>query len=640
MSALLAGEFEGNERFQVQGRLGAGGYGVVYRALDRERNLPVALKTLRHVAPRALVRFKQEFRQLADVAHPNLVTLYELSSQDDQWFFTMELVEGVDFLWYVRGEAYPAESGPTSVVSAPTGPELRAVFDEGLDDVEPAGASALGAVDLDRLRHALPQLAEGVRALHGAGKLHRDIKPSNVMVTREGRVVLLDFGLVAEIAPARTHTVDAVGTPAYMSPEQVAGLPLNEASDWYNVGALLFQSLTGQLPFTGPAPEVMRRKQQAEPPRPREVAAGVPADLDDLCWRLLRRDPAQRPSGADVLKALTRTVPAAPPAPPSPSGASLFVGREQHLDVLRGAYEALKSGQGLTVVVHGGSGMGKTALVRRFLDEVRGRDPDTVVLAGRCYERESVPYKALDALVDTLSRYLRRLPSAQAEAFLPHDILALARVFPVLRQVEAVNRARRAVLDIPDSLELRRRAFAALRELLVRVADRRPLVLFVDDLQWGDADSAALLEDLLRPPDPPVLLAIGCYRSEEAETSPLLQVLLPKRRAESRLPSRDILVGELSASESQQLALALVAGEPEGRRAHAETIAREAGGNPYFIEELARSGPSSAEVSLDRVLETRVARLPEGARRLLELVAVSGAPLDLGVAYRAAGLER
>jgi serine/threonine protein kinase len=656
MTGLEPSDFKGTERFVIQGRLGAGGYGVVYRALDRERNIPVALKTFRHVAAKALVRFKQEFRALADVSHPNLVTLYELSSHEQQWFFTMELVDGVNFLWYVRGEAYPAESAPTSALSSPTGADLQAFFAQPSDS-GPVYAPVEGTLDLSRLRPALAQLAEGVAALHDAGKLHRDIKPSNVLVTREGRVVLLDFGLVMELAPDYTLTVDAVGTPAYMSPEQVAGLPLTEASDWYNVGSLLFQALTGRLPFEGPVPDVVRRKQASEAPPPHALSDDVPDDLDALCRGLLRRDPEQRPSGREILQALKGALSTAPrpvSAAPIPSGSPLFVGREQHLQALRDAFRILKAGRALTVAVHGGSGMGKTALVRRFLEELKAREPEAVVLVGRCYERESVPYKALDALIDDLGRYLRRLPPGQAEAFLPHDILALARVFPVLRQVGAVNRARRAVLDIPDSLELRRRAFAALRELLVRMADRHPLVLFIDDLQWGDVDSAVLLEDLMRPPDPPALLLIGCYRSEEAETSPLLRTILPKRlAADASLEMRDVLLGELSTSEAYELASALVAGEDRAGGVRVEAIARESRGNPYFIEELVRFAESNAEpgregtageaamvdVTFKHVIETRVSRLSDVARRLLDVVAVSGVPIELGVAYRAADLE-
>jgi eukaryotic-like serine/threonine-protein kinase len=601
--------FTGTERFVVQRRLGAGSFGVVYEVRDRERNRNVALKTLRVSAGRNLYRFKQEFRSLADVSHPNLVTLYELLADGEQWFFTMELVDGVAFLDYVRG-------GPS-----PAGP-------------------------MERLRRALLQLGQGVCALHAAGKLHRDIKPSNVLVTEEGRVVLLDFGLIRDLRPGVTHTIDAVGTPAYMSPEQASERPLTESSDWYSVGVMLYEALTGALPFSGPVLEVLRRKQLDDPPPPSALVREVPEEIDALCRSLLRRVPGQRASGVEYLRCLRRLgapIEISPPEPapaPSATTAAPFVGRAAELARLREAYATVRSGYPITVTVHGGSGIGKTALVRRFLAELRAQSPPPVILYGRCYERESVPYKAFDSVVDALSQHLRRLERGAVEALLPHDIVALARLFPVLRQVPAVTRARRAVLEIPDSQELRRRAFGALRELFVRLVDRSPVVVVMDDLQWGDADSAALLADLMKPPDSPAMLLIGCYRSEESETSDLLSVLLPLRESPpaASLRRMDIAVGELAADEAQALAAELLGGGHDSGRAQA--IARESQGNPFLVDALSRFGrdePSGA--LLDEVIRRRAADLPEPARRLLSVVAVAGRPIDLGAAFHAAALE-
>src|SRR6185369_2121776 len=135
------------------------------------------------------------------------------------------------------------------------------------------------------------------------GKLHRDIKPSNVLVTAEGRVVILDFGLVEDIEPELHETLLA-GTPDYMSPEQGAQTGISKASDWYSVGVMLYQALTGRLPFRGKFFEIMTRKQTRDPIQPREVNPNVPRDLNDLCVRLLRRDPENRPTGREVLRIL------------------------------------------------------------------------------------------------------------------------------------------------------------------------------------------------------------------------------------------------------------------------------------------------------------------------------------------------
>jgi serine/threonine protein kinase len=667
MAELGEEPFRGTDRFQLRRRLGAGAFGVVYEAFDRERRSVVALKTLRRASSdEALYRLKREFRALADIVHPNLVTLYELLSDRGQWFFTMELLQGTDFLEYVRRSEQRSSSAAFLGDSQESGAseeatESLAPYDSPSDfpsSPSPSRRSRGASVNIDRLRVAARQAAVGIRALHTAGKLHRDIKSSNCLVTGEGRVVLLDFGLVMELdlSDGEHPSLAMAGTPAYMSPEQGAGLAVTEASDWYSLGVMLYEALAGQSPFRGKPAEMMREKQLREPPPPRDLAPGIPEDLDSLCRELLRRRPEDRPGGGEILLRLGVDLSApsglAAVLPPE-SRAAPFVGRQPQFDLLWRAFRAAEQGRPVTIAVHGGSGMGKTALVRRFLEALRTRE-EVVVLTGRCFERESVPYKALDSLMDSLSQYLKQLPTARAEALMPRDVLALTRLFPVLRRVEAVAGARRRVLEIRDAQELRRRAFGALRELLARLSEERPLVLFIDDLHWGDVDSAALLAELTRPPDAPPLLLIVAYRSDEILTSPLLHRLLREQPGSQpgSAPWNEVPIDRLGAEESLDLARALL--QPAGGNdAVAESIARESGGSPFFLSELARSvgtrvgaaaglarpGAAPSPVTLDGVLRERVSRLPEPARRLLEVIAVAGGPVEYWVAREAAALR-
>ncbi len=652
--------FDGTTRFAIRRRLGAGGFGTVYEAYDRERNTVVALKALREANADGIYRFKREFRALADVTHPNLVTLYELISDGQQWFFTMELIDGCNFVDYVRGHTGSTPMEVDSTFETLKVPNTEPVSGDSV--IVSNAVSANHPLNVERVRDALTQLAGGVNFLHEAGTLHRDIKPMNVLVTPEGRVVLLDFGLITELARQEHHqSLTLIGTPTYMSPEQGSGLPITQASDWYAVGVILYEALTGQLPFSGQYFEVLRDKQMLEPVAPINLAPTIPDDLNALCLDLLRRDPEARPSGREVLFRLGRVqVPeqTSTLTLSSPSQRAPFVGRERHLETLKGAFTATREGRTVTMYVHGRSGMGKSALVYRFLDDLQRCETDVVVLASRCYEQESVPYKAVDSLVDALSKYLKHLPTSKVESLMPRDALALARLFPVLRQVEAVAKTRRRDHEISDFQELRRRAFSAFRELLARLADRKSLVLFIDDLQWGDADSVALLGELLRPPDPPALLLIASYRSEDVETSPPLQKLLQLRTTlTSSIEPRELVVGELSPLEAQDLALTLL-GEEQSSSMDVEAIARESGASPFFIQELVRyllagreemqSAGTGREqygfkqvddTTLGEVIWTRVSRLPKHARRLLEVVSVAGRPIPLDVANLASKFE-
>ncbi|MCA1573595.1 MAG: protein kinase, partial [Acidobacteria bacterium] len=670
-------DFLGTERFRIRRRLGSGGMGVVYEAHDRQTDKVVALKALTRTEASHITRFKNEFRSLADVSHPNLVALYEFMSDGQYWFFTMELVQGGNFLEYVR-PGYKAKHSQSSLTptllkssSSDSRQDSEAIAageaeTQQLDPIrtafteEPRSETTIDTrlsrseLDLDRLNIVLRQLAEGLHGLHGTGKLHRDIKPSNVLVSKEGRVVILDFGLVAEVEGQGLHdSISLAGTPDYMSPEQGAQLPISTASDWYSVGVILYQALTGRLPFSGRFFEVMMNKQSLDPPAPADLVRGVPEELNDLCVRLLRRKPEDRPTGGDVLRILGHgtTGPLKQPLMPTPVSSSLhsvpFIGRERYKRELLDAFTATRQGQTVTVYVHGDSGVGKTALVRHFLDDLRAHESDVVILEGRCYERESVPresvpYKALDGVIDSLTKYLMALPEVKAEASMPRDVLALARLFPVMLQVDSVFNAPQREQEIPDPFTLRRRAFAALRELLGRISDRQPLVLYIDDLQWSDADSTTLLGEILRPPDPPPLLLVASFRSEDIEAKPFLRTLLNSTGTESR---RELRVATLNKEEARDLAHHhLLGSSVPAMEPVVNSIIREARGNAFLLEQLARYASTSEQtattgINLGVMLSARLRNLPKGTRQFVDALAVAGRPINPEVAYQAAGLS-
>ncbi|MFW6066760.1 MAG: serine/threonine-protein kinase PknK [Myxococcota bacterium] len=634
------------ERYTIQRKLGEGGMGVVYLARDNERGTEVALKTLSRMSPAALYRFKHEFRALADIRHPNLVSLHELVAAPGQWFFAMELVEGTPFTRHVRG---PRSTSPTPRAERPTlvlrnrGEEEDAKRSSGL---MPRDLRRYGA-DEERLRPCLAQLCEAVDFLHQQGMLHRDIKPSNVLVTREGRVVVLDFGLVRDgTAPAEelTPEVAMIGTPGYMAPEQVLCWPATPAADWYAVGTILFEALTGRLPFEGSVEEILGRKRAEPAPPPSAIVDDVPEDLDRLCVDLLQTDPERRPTGREILERIDRRAAnpsIRPSSVPPPPDDHVFIGRQSQLAALEAAFEAVGPSEPVLVRVSGGSGMGKTTVVRRFLDGLVSRD-EVVLLRGRCYERESVPFKAFDDLVDALSRYLRRLPSPEAVALMPRDVQVLARIFPVLLRADAVASSPRRDLDIHDDRELRRRAFSALKELFARIADRQRLVIHIDDLQWGDVDSVDLLGELLAAPDAPAALVLIGHRTEGAVASEALTALARLEGGEhGRPPMRNVEVGPLSIDESVAMLRALLEHPDVLSDERLREIAAESEGIPFFIEAFARhvnDGGGEGSIHLEDVLGSRIALLSAPARRVLEVVAASGRPVSRHVVRKAAGL--
>ncbi len=636
-----AEEFAGTPRFRLLRRLGEGGSGIVYEAHDNELGVSVALKTLHSFSADGLLRFKNEFRVLHDLEHaehPSVVRLGELFEHHGVWFFTMELVDGVDLFAYVRhvrvggvDDLHDHGDGPTpptmpvdpnAPVRARPPPRILASWPRHV--VAPTVPGAGAPFDEGRLRAVLPKLVRALAALHGARKVHRDVKPSNVLVTRDGLVKLLDFGLVVELdratesatPEARATAREIVGTAPYMAPEQAAGDPVGPAADWYSVGAILRRVMT--LPNG-------------------ELSRDAPADLVALSDSLLRRDAAARPTADDLLRLLDGSERSA--SGRRASSLAPFVGRHRELAALRAAFARtqLRDGAAVVVTVEGESGIGKSALARE-LGVVLAREHGARVLAGRCYERESVPYKAVDGLIDALSHELAAMDDAVVSTLLPRDSAHLARVFPVLRRVPAFARAADEAKVAARALD-RADVFAALRDLFTRLAGLAPLVLVIDDLHWSDGDSLALLRDLLRPSD--------------ARPSPLLFVATARGAWEPLVDvgAVTLTLGALDAGPASELARHLaraddrVDADESLARSHANALARDADGHPLFIELLVRHAQSPTTAlargrqTVDDALRARVASLEPNARQILELVAIAFSRVSLDVVARAASLD-
>ncbi len=267
------------DRYQILGKLGTGGMATVYRAKRRADGLLAALKIPQERyanEPRFLNRLHREAEVLKRLQHPNIVRVYEHGKAGDTHFIAMELVEG--------------PSLDKLIADRRLNPELA-------------------------MKVLLP-VAEALKYMHDQGFLHRDLKPGNIMIYRDALkggdvdpkgVRLMDFGIAAGKEFSRLTTVGArIGTPTYMSPEQARGQPLNEKSDVYSLGVVLYEALVGEAPFQGGFEEVARKHIHEHPTPPIQKKPDLPPILNDLVMRMLEKDPEKRPDLSEVIATLKR----------------------------------------------------------------------------------------------------------------------------------------------------------------------------------------------------------------------------------------------------------------------------------------------------------------------------------------------
>jgi eukaryotic-like serine/threonine-protein kinase len=247
-------------RYEVGRLLGAGGMAEVYEGLDRLLARRVAIKVLLAQYahdPAFLARFRREAQAAASLSHPNIVGVYDTGSEDDTWFIVMEYVDGRTLKDIIRAE---------------------------------------GPLYWSRAAEVAADVSGALAVAHARGIVHRDVKPGNVMLTTDGKVKVMDFGIArASAVPSITQTSAVVGTAQYIAPEQAQGLEVDPRTDVYSLGCCLYEMLTGQVPFTGPTPvAIAYRHVREDPTPPRALNPDVPVSLERVCLRAMAKRPEDR----------------------------------------------------------------------------------------------------------------------------------------------------------------------------------------------------------------------------------------------------------------------------------------------------------------------------------------------------------
>ncbi len=571
--------------------------GSVYRAYDISERRTVALKLLAHQKSeesqaRGELRFRREFATLSSHRHPRIVDVYRFDVAPEGAFYTMELIDGED---------------------------LRHV----------------GELPVERAVRLLADVASALSFLHNRGLVHRDVAPRNVRCSRDGRAKLFDFGVVVDAG----YEGDLAGTPGYVPPEALHGLPLDGRSDLFSFGVLAYFTLARQLPYPCRSFDEELKALRHAPPRLSALRPDVPPALEELIGECLRLDPLARPSSAaEIIERLGAIVPLEDTVARVEARGYLhtaaLVGREQEVEQARQYARAAAHGHGATLFMEAETGAGKSRLLREIALEAQlgGFVVATASAELSTSRAFGVVADLLSALLVARPQLVRPLVEARADV--------LGRVLPAY---DRGARSRPAV----DPAEERMRVSSAILDLVLTLSRREPVALMVDDVQRADEASASVLAALARSSDDaPLFIAISRRSGESVRAPAAVDALVDAASQELSLRGFD-------ADTIARLIESTFGKVPHERRL-AALLYERTGGSPLFCTELLRhlvdtdvlrydDGQWILESELDlaalpsglaQTIETRLAQLDAETRRIADVLAVVGGelPLELCVA--------
>ncbi|MEL6181934.1 MAG: AAA family ATPase, partial [Myxococcota bacterium] len=485
----------------------------------------------------------------------------------------------------------------------------------------------------------LAQILDALEVLHNHGIIHRDLKPANILVDREERVRIVDFGVAKLLDEVNSLSIAGYvsGTPEFMAPEYIMGETLSPASDMYALGCVLYTLLSGQHVFSG-SPRRVMRAQCGRYPRPLSEWMELPEELSWVCLDLLHKDPMQRPTIAAVRARLGLGKGRAGERVLMPIHVRV-VGRSEELREIGEAWTRAHTQAPRLMVIGGVEGMGRSALVREAAERAMNRG--ALALVGVCQFRESIPYRAVDPLVDALMLHINALPDTQKFLLLPH-VAPVVSLFPSFHVI--VDRMESGGWPFrPPPASTRDEALERMRQLLTALAKIQPLVLVIDDLHLADADSLALLQALTvdAPPEAPGWLVLATNTTTADGT---LMGSASRRWFEGlgdvdrvdRLDLHPLRPVETVLLVSRFAGLAL---EPE----EAVLLTEQTGGNPLLLTQLAplwaKGERSQGHRSVESLVAERLEALGEEARQVVEWVSVYGGWVASDMLRAAAGLE-